>query len=122
MGEGATFVASITCFYVETPSNLTTVIMDALNNEGGLTIEDIAKKVVSFGADGVNTFQGHKMEVTTQFREKWAPFSVGIHCISHRCNLAVETLSKFAMIARIESVPTKLHSYFYRSTSRHIEL
>ena len=52
-------------FDVGIASHLTTIIMDALINEGGLTVDDIAGKEVCFGADGVSTFQWHKTRVTT---------------------------------------------------------
>ena len=62
-------------------NHLTERIMLALMREGSLTREEIACKLVCFGADGVSTFQGHKTSVTTQIREKYAPFSIGIWAI-----------------------------------------
>ena len=58
--------------------NLTNAIMLSLMGEGGLSAEDISSKLVCFGADGVSTFQGVKKGVTTQIREKWAPFVVQV--------------------------------------------
>jgi hypothetical protein len=63
--------------------------MLSLINEGGLIREVIASKLVYFGADGMSTFQGHKSGVTTQIREKYAPFTLSIHCFSHKMNLVV---------------------------------
>jgi len=37
-------------------SYLTTVMMDALVDKGGLTIDDVIRKFVYFGANGVSTF------------------------------------------------------------------
>jgi hypothetical protein len=53
-----------------TSDHLTNVIMHALLDEGGLSCEEIASKLVCFGGDGVSTFQGTKTGVTTQIREK----------------------------------------------------
>ena len=53
-----------------TVDHVTDVIMHALLGEGGLTREQIAGKLVSFGADGISTFQGPKTGVSTQIREK----------------------------------------------------
>lgn len=39
-------------------NNMTTVIVDALKARGGLTCQEIADKVICFGADGANVFQG----------------------------------------------------------------
>ncbi len=102
--------------------HLTNVIMDALVDEGGLTREEIASKVVCFGADGVSTFQGAKNGVTTQIKEKWSPFSINIHCTSHRLNLAVQTLSNFPMISRLESMMASVYTYFCRSNKKGAEL
>ena len=63
--------------------HLIIMIIDALINDQGLTIDDIP---------------------------------------SHGCNLVVKILSKFSMIARIESLFNKLHSYFCCRTSSHFEL
>jgi hypothetical protein len=78
--------------------------MLALIHEGNLTREEIACKLICFGADGVSTFQGYKTGVTTQIREKYAPFSIRNHCFSHKMNLAIQTMSNYPMIARIESL------------------
>lgn len=68
---------------------LTKIIMRSLMDEGGLTREQIAEKDVCFGAYGVSTFQGCTNGVSTQIREKWAPFVLTIHCMSHRFNLCL---------------------------------
>jgi hypothetical protein len=93
--------------YVSEPGiadHLTERIMLALMGEGNPTREEIACKLVCFGVDGVSTFQGHKTGVTTQIREKYAPFSNGIHCFNHKMNLVVQTMSNYPMISRIESL------------------
>jgi len=82
--------------------NLTNVIMYALCGEGRLSRIEISSKLVSFGADKVSTFQGAKSGVTTQIREKWAPFSLGALCASHRINLIVETFSRHPLVSRLE--------------------
>jgi hypothetical protein len=41
-------------------NNLTKVIMATLLKGGGLTKEDLSKKLLCFGTDGVNVFQGGK--------------------------------------------------------------
>jgi hypothetical protein len=69
-----------------TVDHLTERIILALISEGGLIREEIASKLVCFGVDGVSTFQGHKSGVTTQIREKYAPFTLDIHCFSHKMN------------------------------------
>ncbi len=83
-----------------TANHLTNIIMSALLEEGGLTHKEITSKLVSFRIDAVLNFQGPKMGVTAQIRDKWAPFSLGASCASHQINLVVETLSNYPMVNR----------------------
>jgi hypothetical protein len=70
--------------------NLTDMIMTTLRYHGGLEGDDvIAEKLLYFGADGAAVFQGARSGVTAQLTEKFAPYLMGVHCISHRTNLAV---------------------------------
>ncbi len=85
-------------------NNLTIAIMEALHNSGGLSSTIVAEKLLCFGADGVNTFQGIKIGVTKQINTNYAPFSIGVHCMVHRCNLAFKTLSTLGIISNIEDL------------------
>jgi hypothetical protein len=111
--------------YVSEPSttdHLTKRILLTLIRESNMTREEIACKLVCFRTDGMSTFQGYKTGVATQIREKYAPFSIGIHCFSHKMNLAVQTMSNYPMIARIESLLQSLHGYFCKSNKHYPEL
>jgi len=68
-----------------TTDQLSEIIMHALIEEGGLTREDIARKLVCFGADGVNTFQGSRTCVTN-------PLVNAIHCL---IKLSQITMSRY---------------------------
>ena len=46
--------------------NLTTVLVEALQQLGGLTLEQIREKLLCFGADGAAVFHGIKGGVTVQ--------------------------------------------------------
>jgi hypothetical protein len=59
-------------------------------HEDNMNGEEIASKLICFGADGVSTFQRHKTSVTTQIHKKYAPFFLGIHCFSYEMNLAIQ--------------------------------
>jgi hypothetical protein len=56
---------------------------------GGLNKEELSKKFLCFGANGVNMFQGGKNGMTKQIKESWAPFSMDVHCVTHRTNVAM---------------------------------
>jgi hypothetical protein len=55
-------------------NNLTKVIMNALLASGGLSKEQLSRKLLCFGVDGVSIFQGAKIGVTKNIKEFWAPF------------------------------------------------
>jgi len=59
--------------------------MVALMKCGGLTKEDVAKRLLCFGADGTSIF--HKGHKGRQIKDVWAPFSMGVHCVAHNSKL-----------------------------------
>jgi hypothetical protein len=101
---------------------LLTTLLETLEQYGGLPRPDIAAKLVSFGADGVSVFQGVRTGVTVQLKEHHAPFLSGMHCMSHRTNLAVQTLSQVPLVMRIEELLQSLYSFFSHSPKRNQEL
>jgi hypothetical protein len=51
---------------------------------GGLAMEEISNKLISFGYDGVALFIGVHIGVTTQITTKATPFMLIIHCVAHQ--------------------------------------
>jgi hypothetical protein len=64
-------------------NSLTLLIMNFLMIQRGLQKEDLASRLVFFGADGVNTFQGFKYGVIVQIQQQYVPFVIGVHCMVH---------------------------------------
>jgi hypothetical protein len=54
-------------------NNLTKVIMEVVMIGGGLPQDQIAKKLICFGVDGANVFQGTKTSVIRQIYDNCAP-------------------------------------------------
>jgi hypothetical protein len=98
------------------------MIESALLEEGGLSREEIGKKLICFGADGVNVFQGHHNGCITQMRDFYAPFSLGVHCMAHRMNLVIGTLSLYPLVSNIEGLLASLHTYFSGRPKKCVEL
>ncbi len=73
--------------------NLIQVLMQVLMHQGGLTKDLICIKFMTFGADGVFVFQATRSSGTWQIFDAWAPHSIGVHCMAHKTNLVVQTLS-----------------------------
>ncbi len=101
--------------------NLTKVIMKVLIIGGGVLRDQIAQKLICFGVDGVNVFQGANSGVTKQMKENYAPHSIKVHCMVHRTNLAVQTLLGLPLMIKLENLLQTLHSYFAHSPKRHLE-
>ena len=72
-----------------TSNSLSSVILKACATEGTLDGQALAKKSVCFGANGVNIFGGGCTCLTTQLKENYVPFMVGIHCCAHQVNLFI---------------------------------
>jgi hypothetical protein len=53
-------------------------MLKCLINFGGLGLKDLVGKLINIGCDGSNMFQGHRMGVIQQFKEKVVPFVMGV--------------------------------------------
>ncbi len=87
--------------YVETigvSNNHFSLMLKCLFEFGGLGLGELVGKLVSMGCDGSNVFQSHQIGVTLQSKEKVAQIFNGIHCFTHKINLAVITLSKLDLV------------------------
>ncbi len=47
--------------------------------------------------------------------------SIGVHCMAHHINLAVQTLSKLLLVMHLENLLQCLFSYLLHSPKRHLE-
>jgi hypothetical protein len=76
-------------------NDLTEVIMNYMMKGGALSREKLSKKLLCFGVDGVNVFDGSKIRMKKQIKNSWAPFSMGVHCVAHHTNFVVQSLGDF---------------------------
>jgi hypothetical protein len=95
--------------------------MEALIIGGGVPRNQIAQKLICFGANGVNVFQGTKSGVTKQIKKNYVLHSIKVHCMAHCTNLAMQTLLKLPLVIQLENLLQTLHSYFAHSPKRHLE-
>ncbi len=54
--------------------------------------------------------------------QKHAPFVSGVHCMAHRTNLVVQTLSALSLVSKIESLLASMYNYFVHSPNHHLEI
>jgi len=104
-----------------TADNLTTLLMGVVGVCGDLDDSAIATKLVYFGADGVSTFHSCRTGVTVQLTIKYAPHITGVHCMGHRVNLAMKTLSRLDLFHAVENLCKLCHGYFAHSPKRQVE-
>jgi hypothetical protein len=95
--------------------------MTSLSWHGGLVDNVLAERLVCFGVDGMSVFQGCRCGVTQQLKDQEAPFMLGIHCMAHRTNLAVEPLSNLPVVSKLETLCQAIYSYFNMSSKKHLE-
>jgi hypothetical protein len=58
--------------------NIFVLMLKCLINFGGLGLKDLVGKSINIGCNGSNMFQGQRMGVIQQFKEKVAPFVMGV--------------------------------------------
>jgi hypothetical protein len=51
----------------------------------------------------------------------YAPFSIGVDCMAHRCNLAFKIFSSLGIINNIKDLLQSSHAYFAHSPKWHLE-
>lgn len=56
--------------------------MTFLKKDGGVFCVDVATKLMSFGVDSVNVFQGMHNGVTCQVQDKFPPHLENINCMA----------------------------------------
>ena len=98
--------------------NLYELLKTILIEYGGLDSMEIAKKLVFFGADGALVMQGHKCVLCKKIKNDLAPYTIPIHCMAHRMNLAFGIVSDFGCVSKVESLIKEIYQYFCRSPKR----
>jgi hypothetical protein len=101
--------------------NLTNVILKSLMVNGGLTMEEINNKLISFGFNGVVVFTYVHNGVITQITKKATPFMFDVHCVAHWTNLIMQTLSMKPLMHKLEGLLQATYTYFSSSPKRHLE-
>jgi hypothetical protein len=96
-------------------------ILTFLSWHRGIVDSLVAERLVCFGTDGVSMFQGCRTGVTQQLKDQDTPFCLGVHCMAHRTNLAVEPLSNLPVVSKLESLCQALYTYFTMSSKKHLE-
>ncbi len=90
---------------------------------GGVPRNQIAHKLICFGANDVNVFQGTKSGVAKQIKDNYVLHFIGVSYMAHHTNLAMQTLSRLPLVIQLENLLQTLDSYkFAHSPKRHLEL
>ena len=95
------------------------VIIGILSHHGKIEADQIATKLISFGVNGISSFQGCKNGVSKQLLENWCLYVLQVHCYGHKFNLVVKTLSNLEVVSEIEDLVTVAHAYFAHSPKKY---
>ena len=95
-------------------------ILTSLNWHGGLIKNVVAKRLMFFEANGILVFQVCRSNIIQHLKEQDAPFMLGVHCMTHYTNLAVEPLSNLHVVAMLETVSQTFYIYFSMNSKKHI--
>ena len=97
--------------------NITELVLDTLSVKVGLSVEDLARKLVACSTDGASVMTGVHRGVAVQIGSV-APFSSNIHCMAHRTNLAAAALEKAPVVKEVIGVIKEVYNFFSHSAKR----
>jgi hypothetical protein len=83
--------------------------MVTLMTFGGLINEQNVEHLLCLGTDDISTFQGVRSKVITLLRTQHAPYFTRIHCMAHRTNLIMQSLSSMPMVSKLENLLQSLY-------------
>lgn len=98
--------------------NLTSLIIQELSRRTGLSVEQLAARLIMFAADGASVLQGQFNGVIKRVKEQIAPFAHGMHCFSHRANLAAHTLDAHAIMQLAVATCKSTYNFYSKSVAR----
>lgn len=78
----------------------------------------IAKKLVCFGAHGVNVFQGCRAGANAHWIKHNASYLVAMHYCAHRTSLVAKCLSHLVVVNKVEKLCKVLYTYFHKTPKR----
>jgi hypothetical protein len=79
---------------------------------GSLGVEKLVGKLVNVGCEKSSVFQGHRIGMTTQFKDKVVPFITRMHFFAHHTNMAIITLSNVPLVHQLKGILQKMYGFF----------
>jgi hypothetical protein len=71
---------------------------------GGLTKVKVPSRLLCFGKNGVDNFQGAQGGIIIKIQNLHVRLLMGIHCMAHMTNLAIHTLFGLSMVAHPKEI------------------
>jgi hypothetical protein len=88
---------------------------------GGLIEVEVLKRLLCFGVDDVDIFQGAWHGITIQIQQCYVPFFIRILWMAHSINLGVQTFFHLPMVMWLENLLQSFNSLFCKSPKCHLE-
>jgi hypothetical protein len=85
-------------------TNIKNVILVVLITYGCLTNEQIFERFICVRTDGVFTFQGVRLGVTTLMKTQQTPFFIGNHCMAYKTNFALQSSFSMPMVSKLKDL------------------
>ncbi len=97
-------------------NNLMCILMDDMTFFCVLNQNTITCKLNTFGANGVNVFQGVKTCAVVSLKYQNALFFIDVHYMNHHINLIIQILSKLGIMGKFEDVLQNLYPCFFHNS------
>ncbi|KAF5833715.1 hypothetical protein DUNSADRAFT_9913 [Dunaliella salina] len=101
--------------------NLAAVVIKALIDIGGLSLQQIGSKLVGIAADGASVMAGELSGVLQRIQASHAPWVLPMHCMGHRVNLVSCGLSNVGLMVKLEYMQSKVFTYFSHSNKKYYD-
>lgn len=101
---------------------ITSLMETVSGNEDGTGQSQWLEKLVACGTDGASVMTGVKKGVVTQLRQDRL-YVLGIHCMSHRLELAFsDAMTHISMARKVEELLSGLYTFYRKSCTNRANL
>jgi len=93
-------------------------LVEVLQSDGGMTNDDLQRKLINVSCDGASVLSGLKGGAVSKLRSLFAGFLEHIHCIGHRIDLSAHALDNLYIMQVVEELLKEVYNFFARSGAR----
>eukprot|EP00798_Chlamydomonas_sp_ICE-L_P022153 gene22153-29215_t len=102
----------------EATDNTNKTLLCVLGKEAGISLADLASRLICVGCDGASVLQGARKGLVTRLRQGYCPYIASVHCYAHRGNLVAKVLDTMTEVAELDMLLRSTYNFFCRSSLR----